>query len=168
MYFWNSLAFSMIQRMLAIWSLVPLPFLKPAWTSASSRFPYCWSLAWRILSINLNSVPITRPLQCPPYFKNRSLYPVVYRQRVDECTWTVKLTLFSSSQFAYLRPFRSGTGIYHAWSDNLWTFYYSSEHFGENILFFCELSTNVFYALENASKFSVTYILMKVTLTSAF
>ena len=28
--FLNSLAFSMIQRMLAIWSLVPLPFLKPA------------------------------------------------------------------------------------------------------------------------------------------
>ena len=35
MLFWNSLAFSMIQRMLAIWSLVPLPFLKPAWTSGS-------------------------------------------------------------------------------------------------------------------------------------
>ena len=32
MFFWNSFAFSMIQRMLAIWSLVPLPFLKPAWT----------------------------------------------------------------------------------------------------------------------------------------
>ena len=31
----------MIQRMLAIWSLVPLPFLKPAWTSGSSRFTYC-------------------------------------------------------------------------------------------------------------------------------
>ena len=28
MFFWNSLAFSMIQRMLAIWSLVPLPFLE--------------------------------------------------------------------------------------------------------------------------------------------
>ena len=26
-FFWNSLAFSIIQRMLAIWSLVPLPFL---------------------------------------------------------------------------------------------------------------------------------------------
>ena len=26
----------MIQRMLAVWSLVPLPFLKPAWTSRSS------------------------------------------------------------------------------------------------------------------------------------
>ena len=45
--------FSMIQQMLAIWSLVPLPFLNPAWTSGSSRFMYCWSLAWRILSITL-------------------------------------------------------------------------------------------------------------------
>ena len=35
----------------AIWSLVPLPFLKPAWTSGSSWFTYCWSLSWRILSI---------------------------------------------------------------------------------------------------------------------
>ena len=32
-FFWNSLAFLMIQGMLAIWSLIPLPFLKPAWTS---------------------------------------------------------------------------------------------------------------------------------------
>ena len=52
-FFWNSLAFSMIQRMLAIWPLVLLPFLKPAWTSWISRFMYCWSLAWRILSITL-------------------------------------------------------------------------------------------------------------------
>ena len=41
----------MIQWMLAIWSLVPLPFLKPAWTSGSSRFTYCWSLAWRIWAL---------------------------------------------------------------------------------------------------------------------
>ena len=41
---WNSLAFWMIQQMLAIWSLVPLPFLKAAWTSGSSQFKYCW--AW--------------------------------------------------------------------------------------------------------------------------
>ena len=39
-FFWNSLAFSMIKRMLAIWSLVPLPFLNPAWTSGSSQFMY--------------------------------------------------------------------------------------------------------------------------------
>ena len=36
MFFWNSLAFLMIQWLLAIWSLVPLPILKPAWTSGSS------------------------------------------------------------------------------------------------------------------------------------
>ena len=30
--------------MLAIWSLVPLSFLKPARTSGSSWFTYCWSL----------------------------------------------------------------------------------------------------------------------------
>ena len=53
MCFWNSLAFSMIQQMLAIWSLVPLPFINPAWTSGSSRFTYCWNLAWRFLSITL-------------------------------------------------------------------------------------------------------------------
>ena len=41
----------MIQQMLAIWYLVPLPVLKPSWTSGSSWFKYCWSLAWRILSI---------------------------------------------------------------------------------------------------------------------
>ena len=42
-----------IQCMLAIWSLVPLPFLNSAWASVSSWFTYCWSLAWRILSITL-------------------------------------------------------------------------------------------------------------------
>ena len=39
--------------MLAIWSLVPLSFLNPAYTSGSSQFTYFWSLAWRILSITL-------------------------------------------------------------------------------------------------------------------
>ena len=47
------LLFLMIQRMFASWSLVPLLFRKPAWTSGSSWFTYCWSLAGRILSITL-------------------------------------------------------------------------------------------------------------------
>ena len=47
--FWNPLAFSMIQQMLAIWSLVPVPFLNPAWTSGISQFTYYWSLVRRIL-----------------------------------------------------------------------------------------------------------------------
>ena len=38
----------MIQQMLVIWSLVPLPFLNSAETSGSSWFTYYWSLAWRI------------------------------------------------------------------------------------------------------------------------
>ena len=38
---------------LAIWSLVPLLFINPAWTSGSSWFTYCWTLTWRILSITL-------------------------------------------------------------------------------------------------------------------
>ena len=41
MFFWNSFAFSMIQWMLAIWSLVPLPFLNTACTS--------WKLSVHIL-----------------------------------------------------------------------------------------------------------------------
>ena len=53
MVFCYSLAFSMIQQMLAVWSLVPLPFLNPAYTFESSQFKYYWSLAWRILSITL-------------------------------------------------------------------------------------------------------------------
>ena len=44
MFFWNFLAFSMIQCMLAIWFLIPLPLQNPACTSGSSWFTYCWSL----------------------------------------------------------------------------------------------------------------------------
>ena len=45
--------------MLEISSLVPLPFLNPAWTSGSSWFMYCWSLAWRILTLTLLAREIT-------------------------------------------------------------------------------------------------------------
>ena len=38
--------FSMIQWMVAFWSLVPLPFLNLTCTSGSSWFMYCWNLAW--------------------------------------------------------------------------------------------------------------------------
>ena len=45
MFFWNSLAFSMLQQMLAIWSVIPVPFLNQACTSGSSLFTCSWSLA---------------------------------------------------------------------------------------------------------------------------
>ena len=38
MFFWHSTAFSMIQRMLAIWPLVPLPFLDPLNHRKSKEF----------------------------------------------------------------------------------------------------------------------------------
>ena len=69
MFFWNSLAFSMIQRMLAIWSL---PFLNLAYTSGSSWFMYCWSPAWRILSITLLACEMSA-IEC--YFENSLALP---------------------------------------------------------------------------------------------
>ena len=53
MFLWITLALLMIQWVLTIWSLVPLPFLNPTWTSGSSWLMCYWSLAWRILSITL-------------------------------------------------------------------------------------------------------------------
>ena len=40
MFLWNSPPFSMIQLMLATLSLVPLPFLNPAWTSVIFQFSF--------------------------------------------------------------------------------------------------------------------------------
>ena len=48
--------------MLAIWSLVPLPFLKPAWTSGSSRVTYCWSLRPRSGRQPGRATPRPRPV----------------------------------------------------------------------------------------------------------
>ena len=59
MFFWNPLPFSMIHQMLAICSLVPLPFLNPACTSGSSYFTYVWSLTWRILSTTLPACKVS-------------------------------------------------------------------------------------------------------------
>ena len=58
--------FLMIQWILAIWSLVPLPFLNPAWTSGRSQFTYYWSLAWRILSITLLACEMSASCVRPP------------------------------------------------------------------------------------------------------
>ena len=60
MFFWNTLAFSMIQLILAIWYLVPWPFLNP---SGSSQFMYCWNLAWKILRITLLACELSAIVQ---------------------------------------------------------------------------------------------------------
>ena len=58
-----SLEFSMIQRMLVIWYLVPLRFVNPACPSGSSWFTYCWSIAWRVLSIVLLAYEMSAVVQ---------------------------------------------------------------------------------------------------------
>ena len=63
MFVWNLLPSSTIQQMLAVWSLVPLPFLNPTWTFGSSPFTYCWNQVWRILSITLLICEMTSILQ---------------------------------------------------------------------------------------------------------
>ena len=66
MFSWNSLVFSMIQWMLAIWSMVPLPFLKPAWTSGSSWFKYCWSLAFENFEVGSPQTKQLSGRECNP------------------------------------------------------------------------------------------------------
>ena len=56
-FFWNSLAFSMIPQILAIWSLVPLPFKNSACISRNSLFMYYWTiLACRIFEYYLTNM----------------------------------------------------------------------------------------------------------------
>ena len=50
-------------RVLAIWSLVPLPFLNPTWSPGSSWSTYCWSLAWRILSMSITLLEMSAIVQ---------------------------------------------------------------------------------------------------------
>ena len=108
MFFWNSLAFSMIQQMMAIWSLVPLPFLKPAWTSGSSRFTYCWSLAWSILSITLLVCEMSAIVgQCEhslalPFFgigMKPDLFQSCGHCWVFQICWHIECSIFTASSF---------------------------------------------------------------------
>ena len=109
--FWNSLAFPMIQRMLAIWSLVPLPCLNPTWTSGSSWFMYCWSPAWRILSITLlvyEMSAIVRLFEHPltlPFFEvgmKTDLFQSCGHCRVFQICWHTECsTLTASSSHAW-------------------------------------------------------------------
>ena len=77
-------------------------FLNPAWTSGSSQFTYCWSLAWRILSITLLALFTTAKgwrhssthewTKCV-YTYNRELFSLKKGGNTDTCYnngWTMK------------------------------------------------------------------------------
>ena len=117
MFFWNSLAFSMIQQMLAIWSLVPLPFLKPAWTSGSSRFTCCWCLAWRFLSFTLLACEMSAIVWyfvhylALPFFgigMKTDLFQSCGHCWVFQICWHIECSIFTESSS---RIWNSSTGI---------------------------------------------------------
>ena len=106
----------MIQWMLEIWSLVPLPFLNPAWTSGSSRFTCYWSLAWRILSITLlvwdecNCVVVWTFFGIAflwDWMKTDFSSPVTTAEVFQIC-WHIECSTFTASSF---RIWNSSTGI---------------------------------------------------------
>ena len=117
MFFWNSPVFLMMQRVLAIWSLVPLLLLTPAWTSGSLWFTYCWCLAWRILSITLLVCEMSAILQyfehslALPFFgigMKTDLFQSCGHCWVFQICWHIECSTFTASSF---RIWNSSTGI---------------------------------------------------------
>ena len=105
----------MIQQMLAIWSLVPLPFLKPAWTSGSSQFMYCWSLAW---SFKHYFTSVWDKCSCAVvwtffafvrHWNENWSFPVLWPLLwVFQICWHIECSTFTASSF---RIWNSWTGI---------------------------------------------------------
>ena len=96
----------MIQWMMAIWSLDPLSLLKPAWTSGSSQLTYCWSLAWRILSIlqYVRWVQLCDSLSILWHFLSLGLewkltFPVLGHCWVFHICWHIECSPFTASSF---------------------------------------------------------------------
>ena len=115
MFFWNTLAFSMIQRMLPIWSLVPLPFLNLACTFWSSWLRYCWSLAWRILSViacerSATVLPYEHSLAAPFFGTEMKagLLQSCGHWRVFQICWHAQCSTLTASP---LRTLNSSAGI---------------------------------------------------------
>ena len=103
--------------MLAIWFLIALPFLKPAWTSGSSWFMYCWSLAWRNLSITLLACEMSAIVQqfehslALPFFgigMKTYLFQSFGHCWVFQICWHIECSTFIASSF---RISNSSTGI---------------------------------------------------------
>ena len=103
--------------MLAIWSLVPLPFLNSAWTPGSSLYMYCWSLAWRILSITLLACEVSAVVWSFEYSLALPFFGIGMKidlfQSCGHCwvfqiCWHIGCSTFTASSF---RIWNSSTGI---------------------------------------------------------
>ena len=106
----------MIQQMLTIWSLVPLSFLKPAWTSGISQFMQCWSLAWRIFSITLVACEMSAIVRCLSILwhwnfgtgMKTDLFQSCGHCWVFQICWHIECSTFTTSSF---RIWNSSAGI---------------------------------------------------------
>ena len=94
-----------------------LPFLKPAWTSESSWFTYCWSLAWRILSITLLACEMSAIIWQLEHSLVLSFFWIGMKtdlfQSCGHCwvfhiCWHIECSTFTASSF---RVWNSSTGI---------------------------------------------------------
>ena len=91
--FWNSLAFSTIQWKLAICSLVPLPFLKPAWTSGKS-IPF---LSFIVPIIALN-VPLVSLIFLKTSFK---MFVFSFFSALEKCYYVSLYYIFFFSLYFF-------------------------------------------------------------------
>ena len=115
MCFWNSLAFSMIQRMLAVLSLVPLPkcslniwkvtghiLLKPGLENFEHNFASVWdkcssAVVWTFFDIAFFGIGM-----------KTDLFQSCGHQWVFQTCWHIECSTFTSSSF---RIWHSSTGI---------------------------------------------------------
>ena len=103
--------------MLAIWSLVSLPFLKTAWTSGISWFMYCWSLVWSNFGHYFTSVwdecnyVVVWAILALPFFgigMKIDLFQSCGHCWVFQICWHIECSTFTASSF---RIWNSSTGI---------------------------------------------------------
>ena len=117
MFFWNFLAFSLIQWMLAIWFLAPLPYLNTACTYGSSLFTYRWGLAWRILSITFQACEMSTIVLQFEHSLALSFFGIRIKTNcfqscgccwVFQTFWHIEWSTFKASSF---KIWNSSTGI---------------------------------------------------------
>ena len=113
-------------RKLAIWSLVPLPFLNPTWTSGISKFTYCWSLAWRTLSITLLACEMSAAVwwfehSLALLFFGIGLKTYLF-QSCDQCWFSKFAGIWRASLSQHhVRIWNSSAGISSLPLESLWT-----------------------------------------------
>ena len=106
----------MIQWILAIWSLVPLPFLNPGWTSGSYQLIYCWSQLedfWVLLCWCERWVQLCSSLTflALPFFGFRMktyLFQSCGHCWIFQICWHIECCTFTASSF---RIWNSSAGI---------------------------------------------------------